>query len=438
MFEEREQELPLNHIVTIHLEDGRIVHSSTEELPRDAFSEEPLEVDPFTAERKEYEAREEGERPRREKIHPELIRRLNERPAADDREQILVTLRDDMALPRFPAPAIYEPRESETNRAVMQRTEELIREITNRRADNYERVIRELSESYEYVEVLETYWLINALLVEMPLAAVYGLARREDVLSVEPRYKELQDLPREQPAESYYVFGVRVPRPGTQLVGSAIDPDVVDVWVPRPGFHIFPSAIDPDVVGVRVPLPPGVKVSPWELDPNRGTVRYARDLINSDAFFSHVPESNSGWMALFDTGVRFTHQILSNRSVIGERRDCVRGGKDCKTGPNMNLGDVYSPLSGHGTSCAAIICANANQGDEYRGVTRIRLDSWRIITELGVDPSEKRMLDSRAVLRAFEEVVRLRYLVISQSTGDPGGMICSPSRCWPIGLSMRE
>jgi serine protease AprX len=203
MFEERERELPLNHIVTIHLEDGRIVHSSTEELPRDAFSEEPLEVDPFTAERKEYEAREEGERPRREKIHPQLIRRLNERPAADDREQFLITLRDDMTLPRFPAPAIYEPRESETNRAVMQRTEELIREITNRRADNYERVIRELSESYEF-EVLETYWLVNALLVEMPLAAVYGLARREDVLSVEPRYKELQDLPLEQPVEIYY------------------------------------------------------------------------------------------------------------------------------------------------------------------------------------------------------------------------------------------
>jgi hypothetical protein len=64
-------------------------------------------------------------------------------------------------------------------------------------------VIRELSESYEF-EVLETYWLVNALLVEMPLAAVYGLARREDVLSVEPRYKELQDLPLEQPVEIYY------------------------------------------------------------------------------------------------------------------------------------------------------------------------------------------------------------------------------------------
>jgi serine protease AprX len=119
-------------------------------------------------------------------------------------------------------------------------------------------------------------------------------------------------------------------------------------------------------------------------------------------------------MALLDSGVRFTHQILSHLSVIGERRDCVRGGTDCNTGPNLKPEDVIP----HGTSAAAVICANPNQSDAYCGVTRIRLDSWRVITE--PDKEQPGMLDTVAVLRGFENAARLRYLVISASIGDPG------------------
>jgi serine protease AprX len=178
MLEGREQEQPFNQIVTVHLDGGQIVDVSIEELPEDAFSELPLEVE------EEHKEEEQEERPP-EKIHPVLRTLLDERP--DAREQILIQLRDDMTIPRFPEPAMDEPRESETNRAVLERSEELIREITDRRAENYERMTRELSESYEF-EVLETYWLVNAMLVEMPLAAVSDLAEREDVLTVEPRY----------------------------------------------------------------------------------------------------------------------------------------------------------------------------------------------------------------------------------------------------------
>jgi len=178
MLEGREQEQPFNQIVTVYLDGGQIVDVSIEELPEDAFSELPLEVEV------EHEEEEEEERPP-EKIHPVLRTLLDERP--DAREQILIQLRDDMTIPRFPEPAMDEPRESETNTAVLQRSEELIREITDRRAENYERVTRELTESFEF-EVLETYWLINGMLVEMPLAAVSDLAEREDVLTVEPRY----------------------------------------------------------------------------------------------------------------------------------------------------------------------------------------------------------------------------------------------------------
>jgi serine protease AprX len=332
MFEEREQEQPFNQIVSAHLAGGQIVDFSIEELPRDAFSEEPLEVE------KEEEEEKEEERPP-EKIHPVLRTLLDERP--DDREQLLINLRDDMTLPRFPEPAMDEPRESETNRAVLQRSEELIREITNRRAENYERVTQELSENYEF-EVLETYWLVNTMLVEMPLSAVSDLAEREDVVSVEPRYTG------EEPPQN--------PNPND---------DVDD----------------------------------------------GRDRIKSDPLFNFT----NPWIGLLDTGVRFTHTQFNNPSNIDFRRDCVNGSADCNTGPNLNPNDDFW---NHGTSSAGIITANANQGNAFRGVTRITLDSWKVYRNAG--------LDQTAVVRAFQNAVSVLDRVIVaeiQGGGDDASVI---------------
>jgi hypothetical protein len=327
MLEEREQEQPFNQIVSAHLAGGQIVDFSIVELPRDAFSEEPLEVE------KEEEEGEEEERPP-EKIHPVLRTLLDDRP--DDREQLVINLRDDMTLPRFPEPAMDEPRESETNKAVLQRSEELIRELTNRRAENYERVTRELSENYEF-EVLETYWLVNAMLVEMPLAAVSDLAEREDVVSVEPRYTG------EEP--------------------------------------------------------------PQNANPN-DDVDDGRDRIKSDPLFNFT----SPRIGLLDTGVRFTHTQFNNPSNIDFRRDCVNGGADCNTGSNLNPDDDFW---NHGTSSAGIITANANQGNAYRGVTGIKLDSWKVYLNAG--------LDQTAVVRAFQNAVNVLDRVIvaeMQGLGD--------------------
>jgi serine protease AprX len=337
MLEEREQEQPFNQIVSAHLAGGQIVDSSIEELPRDALSEEPLEV--------EKEAEEEGEEEERppEKIHPVLRTLLDERP--DDREQILINLRDDMTLPRFPEPAMEEARESETNRAALQRSEELIGEVTNRRAENYERVTRELSENYEF-DVLETYWLVNAMLLEMPLAAVSDLAEREDVLSVEPRYTG------EEPPQN--------PNPND---------DVDD----------------------------------------------GRDRIKSDPYFNFT----GGFIGLLDTGVRFTHSQFNNPSNIDFRRDCVNGGADCNTGPNLNPND---DCWNHGTSSAGIITANANQGNAFRGVTRITLDSWKVYpTAFDASGNCVGGLDQAAVVRAFQNAVSVGDRVIvaeMQGSGD--------------------
>src|SRR5215218_2953610 len=326
MSEEREQEQPFNQIVTAHLDGGQIVDSSMEELPRDAFSEEPLEVE------KEVEEEEEERLP--EKIHPVLRTLLDER--SNGREQLLINLRDDMTIPRFPEPAMDEARESEVNRASAERAEALIREIADRRAENHERLSRELSESYE-CEVLETYWLVNAMLVEMPLAAVSDLAEREDVLSVEPRYTG------EEPPQN-------------------------------------PNAND---------------------DVDDGRARMV-----SDPYFNFI----GGFIGLLDTGVRFTHTQFNNPSNIDFRRDCVNGGADCNTGPNLNPND---DCWNHGTSSAGIITGNANQGNAFRGVTRITLDSWKVYpTAFDASGNCVGRLELAPVLRAFQNAVRVGDRVI--------------------------
>jgi serine protease AprX len=365
MLEEREQEQPFNQIISARLEGGRIVDSSVEELPRDAYSEEPLEVE------KEYAEEEEEERPP-EKIHPALRTMLDEL-AADYIEQVVIQLRDDMTLPRFPEPAIDEPRDSETNRQVMQRTEELIRETTNRRAENYERVAQELSESYEF-ELLDTYWLVNAMLVKLPLAAVSDLAEREDVLSVEPRYTH------EQPD----------------------DPKDVQTVEPR-----YTHDFQPDESGDAVRI-------------NRD-VAGGRSRINSDVYFRYADDLATvlglgTHIGLIDTGVRSTHDLLSHMydplppAFAGLLGDCVEGGDDCLTGGDLNPMEpdlIVTLWGGHGTNSAAILSANDSHDDAYRGVTPIRVDSWKIFEDtVGA-------IDLDAALKAFQNAVRERNLVIA-------------------------
>ena len=62
----------------------------------------------------------------------------------------------------------------------------MIGEITDRRTNNYKKMLQELRGTYN-AKVIDTFWLINAMLVEMPLNRIHEMARREEVLYIEPR-----------------------------------------------------------------------------------------------------------------------------------------------------------------------------------------------------------------------------------------------------------
>lgn len=153
-----------------------------------------------------------------------------------------------------------------------------------------------------------------------------------------------------------------------------------------------------------------------------------REEIGSDPYFNQG--LTGGFIGLLDTGMRFTHVQFNNPSHIGYRRDCVNGTLDyCTTGTGLNPNDDYW---NHGTSSGAIITANANQGNDYRGVTAITLDSFKVYTNTG--------LNSAAAIRAFEAAVAVGDRVIvaemQSSTSDTGPISTAADSAFDAGAAV--
>lgn len=176
-YEPQRGEDPFNLVHSARIQKGRIQRSAVSELPWDAVSNAPFE---------KKRTRERARRPRRtSKLHPLLARWIRER--SGEREELIITFRDDLTIPRFPDPATDEARDSDTNRRAHRGADALVKEITARRAESYEPIAADLRERGR-VEVRETYWLLKAMLVTMPLERVEAVAEREDILYVQPRY----------------------------------------------------------------------------------------------------------------------------------------------------------------------------------------------------------------------------------------------------------
>jgi subtilisin family serine protease len=299
-----------------------------QEIPKEAFSQVPFErVKP---------EKEPVERPR-ERIHPLLKQWIAER-AQSETEMIVINFRDDVRIPRFPEPVTDEPRDSAANKKVMARTQELVREITARRGESYQRLLSDLDQRYQ-AKVLESFWLVNAVLVKMPLGLVPELAKRPDVFYVEP----------EQTADE-----------------------------------------------------------PPQNANNNDDVDDGRARVVSDPYFNLG--LTRGWIGLLDTGMRFTHTQFNSPSHIAFRRDCVNGGANCNTGASLNPND---DCWNHGTSSAAIITANGNQGTAFRGVTAITLDSFKIYpTSFAANGLCNGGLNTTAAVRGFQQAVAVLDRVI--------------------------
>lgn len=318
---------PFDVVHVARVRRGKISKHAVEELSWDATSFEPFE---------KKRAKDRERRRRLDPIHPVLREWIGAR-SGDEREQVLVNFRDDLKVPRFPDPQPDETRKSAANRGALRNANRLVKEIAAGRAERHAEITRELRELR--CKTLESFWIVNGLLVEMPLAAVSKLAEREDVLFIEPR------------------FGGEEP----------------------------PQNVNPSD------------------DVDDGRAR-----IVSDPYFNLG--QTGGWIGLLDTGLRFTHTQFNAPSNIAFRRDCVNGGANCNTGPGLNPND---DCWNHGTSSAAIITANANQGNPFRGVTGITLDSFKVYpSSFSPGGGCNGFLDSAAAVRGFQAAVAVLDRVI--------------------------
>ncbi|MGA7303845.1 MAG: hypothetical protein WBW88_03180, partial [Rhodothermales bacterium] len=280
---------------------------------------------------------------------------------------ILVTLRDDLVMPVFPELRIDQLRDSPANQRALARADSLVVRIKNAR-------VREFKETFDSlrtldVEVLESFWLINTMLVSVPkenLAKIYAI---DGVDFVDPQFQS--DRP---------------PR------GRSMDTLIASI------NHQLRESSRPDAAPVSA----------------------GRRAISSDPYFDFT-DLGRGWIGLLDTGVLFSHFQFNSPTVIGREGDCVNGGAECMTrttdfNPYEACGDFP-----HGTSSAAIMVANTNQGDSLRGVTRATLDSYRVYACDSAIPPETHpvvVLDYAAVVRGFQAAVAsLDKVIVAEIQG---------------------
>src|SRR2546421_7070778 len=122
-------------------------------------------------------------RPAPAKLSPVLAATVND-PTAPATERVIVTFQEDRKVPRFPEPDPRQPRSAAINLEVQARSDALVAGITSQRQPGYQALTAELAPLG--VRTLETFWLVKAMLVEAPRAALPALARRIDVAYIAP------------------------------------------------------------------------------------------------------------------------------------------------------------------------------------------------------------------------------------------------------------
>ena len=131
--------------------------------------------------------------PARSKIHPILEAAVTNAELGGNlaaKTEVVVTFTEDMNIPRFPEPKVLEPRNSPANTAARNTAAQMVSDLQNARAVNQNPKKSALVANHK-AKVLEDFWLINGMVVEIPIGKVRSLAARNDIQSIEPRQTDI-------------------------------------------------------------------------------------------------------------------------------------------------------------------------------------------------------------------------------------------------------
>ena len=182
----REAEDPTGIVYAVEIKDGVVGEAVIRSLGKDAVSDARSVRKKIT----EY-----SPEPELVKIHPLLQKWLDDRDPGE-RHELVIVARESIEIPRFPEPAGDEPRSSRTNQRLLKRADALVGELTTRRSEAQNELVR-IAEGLEG-KIVEQFWLVNAMLVDIPLYAVEKLASIDDIVSIEPRHSE-EPPPQNEP-----------------------------------------------------------------------------------------------------------------------------------------------------------------------------------------------------------------------------------------------
>ena len=177
---------PVDRMYSAEIKEGQVGKRSESELPASARKrsgeDPPKPVEPQPA----AKLRKIGDRLSRD------LASAARAPGKVDRARVIVTFVPRGKLPRFPEPTEREVRGSPDNTRSLSRAQEMIAQVERARSAIYDNRASEFERTLGAREV-DRFWLIDAMVLDIPLAAVEALAARPDVQFVE--YDETLDEP---------------------------------------------------------------------------------------------------------------------------------------------------------------------------------------------------------------------------------------------------
>jgi serine protease AprX len=252
--------------------------------------------------------------PPRDKVHPLLRQWMGTRPGTDI-EELVVSFEDTVAIPRFPKADLGRSRNDPINEAWVNSAKSMIDTLAVHRSIQYAKDSLDLVGTYR-AQIRDRFWLIQAMVVRMPLGMVDSLSHKLNVVYIRPN------------------------------VGDG------------PPHHDSNTRNDPIAARERI----GSKHYS-DLGLGNGWIA----LLDTGVRTSHVMlcGPNLCWIANCETG--------GCEVPYAGGSSCMSYAAPCP--PNAG-GDMDT--DGHGTSTAAILVGNASLGDGMAGVTQGSLDCFTV------------------------------------------------------------
>jgi len=120
-----------------------------------------------------------------ERIHPVLVKWLESRDP-NEYETLILTFNENITIPRLPNPRDDLPRDAKENLAIDAENQKIIGELQARRKALHERLAKSLYQDHG-AEMIDSFWLVNGVVVKMPLGQVKEILSRKDLLYIEPQ-----------------------------------------------------------------------------------------------------------------------------------------------------------------------------------------------------------------------------------------------------------